>query len=329
MSRRARAVSPRPNPLADLDPERRNAVLLVGGIGAVVLFALALIGYGYYTDRIAPNRTTVLEIGDRKFDYSFLERRVGAEYAEGNIQTTSSEVLAAGIIETLSLIDREETVRQAARKEGLVATQDEVDAAIKERLGLTAEATREAMAPRLRSQLLTLGLPLSEYEEIARAAVLEEKYRSRYADQVPAQADHVDLRIIQVGSKVTADSIKTRLDNGESFASIAAAESIHPSGRGTAGELGWVPRGSQIIPVEEAAWDHPGLSGPIETIQGFFIVENRGQETRDLTDTTKEAVARQSLTRFLESTREELGANPTLSPRQLQRIASSIVQRGS
>jgi hypothetical protein len=323
LSRRARAFS-RSLPWTDLDPERRNAVMLIAAVGAIILFAVGIIGYGYYSERIAPKRATVLEVGDRKFDYGALERRAIADspgsFADG-------DAFLSHIVGTLANIEREELVRQTADRLNVTATSEEVEASLYKRLGLLPEATREQFAPRLQTELLSTGLSQAELRDIERAVVLEEKLRAQFSAAVPAASDHADARLIQVATQMEADSARQRLTDGDDFSTVAVQVSRHSS-RSAAGELGWVPRNSLPPALEEFAFNNLGLSGVIQTDDGFFILESRGQEVRDITDTTRAQVAEQTLSNELRTTRDAVGAQPSLTTGQIQSIAQAIQDRG-
>ena len=327
MSRRARAINPRFNLLTEMDPERRNALALVAGIGAIVVLALGLVVYGYYTDRIAPAHGTVLTVGDRDFDVALLERRAKADFTEGKIKLDSDEVLAIGIRQTLFNIEREELVRQAALAGNVTVTAEEIDNAIKARLRVPVNSPRERFAAFLQSELLRLGLPLEEYLELTRATLLEDKLRAQFLTTVPLSGEHADLRLIQFLNREKAEEGKQRLAAGETPAAVAARLSVHAS-RSTAGEIGWTPRGALPNKVDEVAFSQPfGLSDIIEEPEGFFMVETRAKEVRDLSDNAKSQVAEHSLTNLLQQTRDQVGADTKLTVGQLTRVARAIVQR--
>ena len=111
MAHRARFRA-RPAPRTKVDIEHRNALLLYAGIGAIIVFALAIIGYGYYQSKLKPLHETVLTVGTRKFDVAFLERRMKSQIKTGQIsQSGTFRDLASG---TLNTIQQEELLRQSA-----------------------------------------------------------------------------------------------------------------------------------------------------------------------------------------------------------------------
>jgi len=323
LTRRARALNGRTYPWTDLDPERRNALLLYAGIGFVVALALVLIGYGYYTDRVAPGHETVLRVGSRAFDLNDLERRAKAEARQGlSGQSDLSQIIGGA----LTKMEREEVLRQTGERRSLSLSEAELDASLRTRLQLTAEATREQLASRLRGELLRLGLSLGEFQAITRADAVETKLQAQSREAIPAEAEQVDLLLIQVGSQSQALEIRDLLGQGTTtFAVQAATKSIHSS-RSSAGELGWIPR--EALPKEVAgaafALEAGATSDIVEIKQGFFILQARGKETRAVDDNAKTRVVDQALSASLQETRDAAGVTSTLTEDQLRRIAAEV-----
>ena len=323
MSRRVRALGNRNFPWTSLDPDRRNAVLLLGGIGIVIVLALGLIGYGYYSDRIAPKHDTVLKVGDRNFDYALVERRARAELVRGRIDTSK---LGDSLYAVVVTIQREEILRQAAVTIGLTVSGDEIEARYAVRLALQKEASRELLASRLRDDLLRTGLSLSEYRDITEAEVLERKMRDQFESKVPAEAEFVDLRLIESRTQAEALKAKERLDRGEKFSLVAVDVSIDPSGKTNAGDLSWTPRGALQKQVEEVAFSLAAgsRSDVIEADEGFFIVESAGKETRAVNSDAKNTIVQRSIADLLGETRKRIGTEITMTTRQIQKLASSV-----
>ena len=328
MSRRARTLNTRSVPWAGLDPERRNALLLIGAVSLAVGFAIALVAYGYYNDRIAPRHETMLKVGNREFDYAFLERRARAEFGLG---TFNARAITQGIAATLALIEREEVVRQTARQSGLSASDAEVDAQIREMLGLKEDASRDDFAARYRDELLRIHLSPAEYRDIALAELLQQKFESQIEAGIPAQTDFVSLRIIQVETQTEAAAAKARVEKdeygglGTSFGVAASQLSAHASSA-NGGELGWVPRGALTDEVEQVAFSVTGLSDAIETDAGFFLLYVRGTEVRDVSEVDRLNIVQQSLREMLNKTRVEAGSQISASEEQLQRLAVSLAR---
>ncbi len=322
MTRRAPALNGRSFPWTGLDPERRNTLLLYGAVGLVLLIAVALIGYGYYDDRIAPKNATVLSVGRRDFDLGDLERRAKSEARRG--VTTQTDV-SQFILGALGLMEREELLRQTDARLKVSPTDDELDAAMRTRLSMPAEATRPQVASRLRGELLRLGFSFDEYRALARADAIEAKLRTGFREALPAEADQVDLVMIQVGSQSQALEIRDSLAGGQTFTILAATRSLHSSRR-SAGELGWVPRGGVAKPLEDAAFalEPGGVSEIIETDDGFYLLQSRGKAVRPVDEKARGLVAEQQLTQALRETRTTVGSSTKITESQVRRIAVAV-----
>jgi parvulin-like peptidyl-prolyl isomerase len=323
LSRRISAPKPRTYPWSAIDSERRNSVLLIGGIAAIVVLAVALIGYGYYTERIAPKHASVVQVGDRDFDYAYVERRAKAEQIRGRLDVND---LGASLFALLQTIQREEVIRQAAKSLDIRLGELEIEAGYKAQLVVTDAVSREEFASRLRSELLRLGLTMDDYRDMTIATLLEQKLRAHFSEQVPAETLHLDLRLIQGATQADALKARDRLNAGESFGVVAVDLSSHASAQQSGGDLSWTPRGVVSKEVQEAAEALPigGRSDIIETPEAFFIVQVHGKETRPVTDEGRRAIIQRQLDEQLRVTRDETNADITMTTNQLQELALKV-----
>ena len=316
---------------SELDPERQRSILLIGGIGLILVLALAAVGYGFYLDRVAFKGQTVLQVGDEKFNFGQLDRRLKAEL--GPISGISSAQFGQVVGATLNLLEREELIRQAAEERGITATDQEVDAQMRDNLNLVSDASRDQLALALRRELQDTGLNLDEYIETARVEVLEAKMRQSLADAVDSEAEQADIRLLQVATEAEALEARSEIDAGTELAELAATLSIHSS-QSSAGEVGWVPRGALPEPIEDVAFsiEVGEISEVIESTEGFFILEVRGREVRAVEEEARNQVVNRGFRLLLEEIRDRVGSEITLDSDQLGRLAeslqSSIVNRG-
>jgi hypothetical protein len=305
---------------AHVDPERRNAVLLLGGIAAVVAIAMALIVYGYYTDRVEPRRANVLRIGDRHFSYGFVERRIKSDYTLGLLDVNNFQ---QGVAESVARIQREELVRIMARERGISASQAEIDDFLRRRLGLAAEVGHDEMAGLLRSEVLRSKLPLDEYLETVEAEVLETKIKAELTASLAAEAEQVHLNLIAAGSQSNAILAKQALDAGAPFAEVAQQYSQDQSAR-AGGAFGWAPRELLGAELADAAFSTTGLSGIIETEEDFYIVEVLEKETRPITDEIKADISEREFRGVLEDAVNNTPFAYNLTQDQLVRLAGAV-----
>ncbi len=133
-----------------------------------------------------------------------------------------------------------------------------------------------------------LGVSEADFRKIFFESSL---YRQRVSDIITANVAHeqeqVWARHILVADEATAQSIRTQLLAGADFATLAAQDSIDPGSKDKGGDLGWFGKGQMIAAFETAAFaQNIGEIGePVQTTEGWHIIEVLGHEIRPLTDT--------------------------------------------
>jgi len=324
VSRRTQTVPQRTYPWSNIDPERRNSLLLVGGIGIVVLIAIVLAGYGYYHEKVAPNRETVLRVGDRSWTVADLERRTHHQVVRNSLDTSDMQ---KNIEDTLKQMRDEELLRQVGKMNGIVLSEEDMLQGYRDRFGLPPEASRDLIMLNLRSELKTGGLTLDDFDDIIRSQIIDKRLGDDVRKSLPTKAPHVNLGLIQVGSQSQALQLRQNiLEEKETFAVVAARESKHPS-KDKGGDVGWVPREALPKEVGDVAFsrnDALFLSDVIENEAGFFIIAVRGYEDRDLTDENKALIVNQKRAEQIEKATDNVGVAVDLTTGQERRIAIDL-----
>jgi len=84
---------------------------------------------------------------------------------------------------------------------------------------------------------------------------------------------------ILVDTKAEADLLKSKIDNGESFETLAKKYSKCPSGQDS-GDLGYFERGQMVKPFEDVAFSLPvgKVSEPVKTQFGWHIIKVCGKK---------------------------------------------------
>lgn len=309
-----------------VDPERRNAVLLLAGVGIVVGLALALIGYGYYTDRIKPNSETVFKVGSRSYSYSFLERRALSDQIQGlyDSQNGTNSILAI-----IGRIEREEVIRIMARQQGVTASDDDLFEGIRTDLGASPEASKEEVAAALHAELSRIKLPLSDYQDIVRSRVLEQKIIAKLEEPLPAQADQVDVFLIETSTQADAILAKQRIGRGEKFEDVAKDVSTDTNSKDSGGDEGWVAKGILPKEVEDVAFNQTGLSDVIEAASGFYLIDVRGHEQRPLDEALKAELAQKQFDSIIVSTATDAPVVNLITNLQIQKLDQKLQSNAS
>ena len=88
---------------------------------------------------------------------------------------------------------------------------------------------------------------------------------------IPVEASNISKE----ASFNNLDSLKERIESGQSFTEIAIENSQDPGSKSNGGSLGWVTRGSLVKNFETAAFSAKvnTLVGPIESEFGFHLIE--------------------------------------------------------
>jgi peptidyl-prolyl cis-trans isomerase D len=134
-------------------------------------------------------------------------------------------------------------------------------------------------------------------EERARFETVEERRASHILIEVPDGEDDA--------ARATAESVVTRLRNGEDFAAVAAEVSADAGTKAQGGDLGWIARGMLAGPFEDAlfALQVGELSAPVRTDFGFHIIrfdELRAGEQQPF-EAVREELAAETRTRRAEN----------------------------
>lgn len=152
-----------------------------------------------------------------------------------------------------------------------------------------------------------VGINEDQYRQIVRTFVLREKLGEALAEEVPREAEQARARHILVETEEEAQEVIDRLEAGEDFADLAAELSTDPGSAAEGGDLGFVPRGRFIAPVDEAVFTLPPgeISEPIESQFGWHVIEVLERDVRELSPVDYQQSQRLALRNWLDEARLE------------------------
>lgn len=134
---------------------------------------------------------------------------------------------------------------------------------------------------RLKDQIRKSLLFQKLYPEVTKDAepVTDEQALKYYNDN-PTQFQQPEMRTVShilVADEATANAVKTRLDAGEDFATLAKEVSTDPGSKDKGGDLGEVPtEGSGFVPEFETAMNTLAVgqvSAPVKSSFGFHVIK--------------------------------------------------------
>jgi parvulin-like peptidyl-prolyl isomerase len=202
--------------------------------------------------------------------------------------------------QVLDLLIENELIRQAAVERGISISEDQIDTEIN-------TVVDEFGQDYFDSWLQTNYYTLEEFREETRLGLITDQLLPQVLEQVPASGEQVHARHILVNSQGEAETVLTRLQNGEDFAALAAEYSVDVTTKDQGGDLGWFPRGGLLVPeVEEAAFSlQPNeVSGVISSAWGYHIVQTlEFDPNREIDQETQQRLRQEAVQRWLESLR--------------------------
>lgn len=154
--------------------------------------------------------------------------------------------------------------------------------------GITEDTVRRSIEQGRKVDLLVERITQAVAEPTEQELVEHYKLHSKeYSKPERVQARHIMVRFDskQQADKQTALSriseIRQRIIDGADFADQAAAHSDCPSGKKSAGNLGWISRGMTVQEFDKVVFSMKvgELSEVIETPLGFHIINKTAQES--------------------------------------------------
>jgi parvulin-like peptidyl-prolyl isomerase len=150
------------------------------------------------------------------------------------------------------------------------------------------------------------GISEAQYRDYIRAGLLTSKLADALGEEVPTVAEQANARHILVETEEEANAVLARLEAGEEFADLAQELSTDTGSAANGGELGFVPRGRFVEPIDEAIFTLPigEISEPIETEFGWHIVQVLDREERELSPVDYTQQQREAFTEWTNTARQ-------------------------
>jgi parvulin-like peptidyl-prolyl isomerase len=167
-------------------------------------------------------------------------------------------------------------IEQAAAKAGVTISDEELETKAQESIqqGQGQEQFQKWLADN--------NLTYEEFKRTLRSQLLAARMFDQVTTAVPTSAEQVHARHILFDTEANAQAVLAELQAGGNFAALAQKYSRDESTRANGGDLGWFPRGLELMPPEveaEAFRLQPGqISGVIHSQFGYHIVKVEARE---------------------------------------------------
>ena len=148
-----------------------------------------------------------------------------------------------------------------------------------------------------------VGIDEDTYRGIVTDILLQEKLQEALGAEAPTEAEQARARHILVETEEEAQAVIERLEAGEDFADVAGELSQDTFSAAQGGDLGFVPKGRYVEPVDEVVFSLPlgEVSEPVQSDFGWHVIEVLEREVRELSSTDYERAQSQAYTNWLEA----------------------------
>ena len=151
--------------------------------------------------------------------------------------------------ELMQNLAQNELIRQAAPREGLSVTEQEIEAEILRRLVPGAEGqpiegqVRRDYEAAVSNYLSTTQLSFDTYKSLVEIDLMRNQLRERLGRDIQLVQPHAEVHMIQIADIAVTDQVESALNASDAdFAKIALQFSVDQESRANGGRLGWIPR---------------------------------------------------------------------------------------
>lgn len=295
------------------DPERSARLLIFAGIGALMLLVAGIIAFGYYQTKIAPLRRTVIKAGNVSVSFGHYQHRVRYLLDQNVTQSSSNIATIPQVVQRQ--MENEVVILAAAPGRDALPSEQDLDAYIRQQLGVPADADSSQFAAAYRGAVKSSGLSVSEYRQMMRSRLADSSLQNQFISQVGATAEQVRLRAITVATEDDAKKALDRIGAGEDFGAVATDVTTDTKAKTNGGEVDWSPKEGLAVAYADQAFSLPiGQVSDVISAQGsYFIIQVLERDpSRALTDAQKQKVGTKQYQDWVSQQRDEQNLKDTL-----------------
>jgi len=203
-----------------------------------------------------------------QFEQALTQEGLKLEGEEGKAQLTQIRG------NVLSGLIKQALIEQAAKADGVVVTDEEVETTVKNSITQGQEAFDQWLADN--------KMTLDEFRATQRTQLLTGKMIEHVTTSVPNTAEQVHARHIRTSDAAKAQALLDQLKAGANFADLARQSSEDTATAANGGDLGWFPHDAPLMPpqVLDAAFAlQPGeISQVVKNDLGYDIIKVEARE---------------------------------------------------
>jgi len=291
-----------------MDSERASRVLLIGGVGLVVLIALAFVAFGYWYGEIRPEGRTVLEADGIKVSFASMKRRMEHELRQQPSLRQQVSIIPEYAYQ--SLLNELTLISRAESELGITVTDEEVETSLRQRIGASPDAEPRVFADRFREALDNSGLNESEYRRLVKSDLLSNKVREKFRNEAPAEIEQAKVEVVVTNDEEAARTAIERINAGEAWANVARDLSVDPTADATGGVTDFNINGAFEEAYNDFAFSAEvgQVSDPLPTNGGapYYVVRVIERATQTMTEQQKSEYVELQYRNWLEDTQAKM-----------------------
>lgn len=293
-------------PRSKIEAEKRRRLIIVLVIVVAVVAAISIVGYGYYDTNVRPWNQHILKVNGTVLDMRDFVKMLRLNGA------TSAEA-ADSVISTM---ESNEISRQRLKEDfGVVISSDDVDARLRELLGMTDNSTEDDFRKaykQAKDNLKAAGFSIQDFEDYyIRPALIGEELQKQIADRDYPSTDnfeHAQVQALLVTGADDAAQLRARWEAGEAFETLSEEKAVSSSIRDFASDnttVEWIAKGSKSTAFDDFVFGAtPGvLSDPIQdsdSTGAYWLTKVVARESRPLSESDRDTLAGEEYSRWLE-----------------------------
>ena len=279
------------------DAKRRksktNAILTASAILLVIVIVVVV---GWYVVYKAPLQATIIKVNNDSISVDYVVKRCLMNSSNPN-----------DTMSTIQNIIQEELVKQAAPQYGITVTEADIDQELRKQANLSSSSTDTTTTDTptttptdstttttpttatlsdaeykewYQQRLIESTLSESEFRDLVRTSIIAQRLQAMFEADMPTTAEQAHIYDIVVATHTSADDIKSRIDAGEDFMTLAKEVSIDTSTKDNGGDMGWVPIKALDADLANTVTglDIGKVSDPVQTSQAAQQAASTQQE---------------------------------------------------